>query len=471
MKTRIFVFAVALLAANGALCEPLRVGESSRRSLSLNLYQGNFAAVTDIRGISPPKGEAALEIEGVAQTLRGDTVIIEGEGVEVNSFVSTGERLSLLRLLEENLGREATIVFNEPGGLRRERGLLLSTGEETVWKVGERVLALPSRSFGASPVAWYEFDSVPEGFGVKPVLKADAAFGENAKELILSYQADGLGWSGRYLLTLDENTLEGSLEGWAVIGNYSGIDMDSAKVRLVAGEVAREDTAAPMMAEAADGRMVRASKAKTVQAVKQFEYQVFEMPGVITLKRGETKQEKFLGASGVKAEKVRRYEWRTYYLSGGVPEEKNVHPRVLLRIKNTSDNGLGMPLPAGVVRVYSPDAGKSRTLLGEDSTGNTQKDGLWELAVGSAFDISAERKLLSTRQTDQWTSEGEFEITVENAGEETEVEVAESFGGRFRVLQSTHQYNMRDADTVVFTLPLPKEGKAVLRFKVRLEQR
>jgi hypothetical protein len=470
MKTRIIVFAAALLAANTAFSEVFRVSESSRKSLMLNLYQGNFAAVTDTREISPQKGEARVEIEGVAQTLRGDTVIIEGEGVELDSFVFTGERLSLMRLLEDNLGREATIVFQEPGGFRRERAVLLSVGEEAVWKAGDKVLALPARSFGESPVAWYEFDAVPEGFGVKPVLKADAAFGENAKELILSYQADGLGWSGRYLLTMDEKTLSGSVEGWAVIGNYSGLDMPSAKVRLVAGDVAREDTAVPMMAMAeAQGARMKAAPSRMAQPVRQFEYQVFEMPGELTLKRGETKQEKFLGASGVKADKVRRFEWNTYYLAN-VPEEKNVHPRVLLRIENTKDNGLGMPLPAGVVRVYSPGADKSRTLLGEDSIPNTQKDGLLELAVGSAFDISAERKLLSTREIDNRTSEGEFEITVENAGEETEAEVVESFGGRFKVLQSTHQYKIRDADTAVFALPLPKEGKTVLRFKVRQER-
>jgi hypothetical protein len=473
MKTWMFIVAASLLAAQSALAEPLRVGESARTSLQLSLYQANFGVVTDKRSVMPPSGAVALEVEGVAQTLRSDTVILEGEGVEARSYVFTGERLSLPRLLEENLGREATIVLKEPGGLRRERALLLSTGDEAVWKVGERIIALPAGSFGESSVAWYEFDSVPEGFGVKPVLKADVNFGEKSRELVLSYQADGLGWNGRYLLTLDGETLKGSLEGWAVLGNYSGLDLPSAKVRLVAGEVAREDNAVPVMAMAEAKMAVRtqAAPARTAEVQRQFEYQVFEMPGEITLKRGETRQEKFLGAPGIKAEKVKRFEWRTYYLADGVPEEQNVHPQILLRIPNTAENGLGTPVPAGTVRVYASDTGKGRTLLGEDSIDNIQKGGIIELSIGSAFDVSAERKLLSTRQIDRWTSEGEFEISMENAGEETEVEVVESFGSRFTVVQSTHQSKMRDADTAVFKVKLPKEGKATLGFRVRLEQR
>ncbi|TLN12600.1 hypothetical protein FDZ71_08840, partial [bacterium] len=239
MKRILAVFA-AISLAGPALAGSLKVGEADRQSLSLVIYQSNFAVVKESRLAALAKGRNLLEIEGVAQTLRPDSVIVEGKGIDASSVSFNGESLSLRQLLTRNVGREATVAFSEPGGIRRERGLLLSVGEDTVWNIAGRVIALPFMGYVGSPVAYYEFDSAPEGVGGKPILRIGAECAGDCGPVGISYQADNLGWDARYTYLLDEKALFGPLSGWAVMRNGGGIAFPEAKVTLMAGDVARE---------------------------------------------------------------------------------------------------------------------------------------------------------------------------------------------------------------------------------------
>ena len=54
--------------------------------------------------------------------------------------------------------------------------------------------------------------------------------------------------------------------------------------------------------------------------------------------------------------------------------------------------GLGMPMPAGIVRVYQADSKGGVQFVGEDRIDHTPKDETLNLKIGNAFDVVCERK-------------------------------------------------------------------------------
>jgi hypothetical protein len=125
---------------------------------------------------------------------------------------------------------------------------------------------------------------------------------------------------------------------------------------------------------------------------------------------------------------------------------------VYLEFKNEKQVGLGVPLPAGRIRVSKLDsADGSLEFVGEDTIDHTPKDEKVRIKLGSAFDVVGER-----RQVDfaidaraHWIEE-EIEIKLRNHKSlPVEVLVREPLyrWTNWTVLTKTHDYQKEDART------------------------
>src|SRR6185437_12930743 len=78
-------------------------------------------------------------------------------------------------------------------------------------------------------------------------------------------------------------------------------------------------------------------------------------------------------------------------------------------------NHLGMPLPAGRIRLYRRDSAGQMEFIGEGTIPHTPTDETVKVPVGNAFDVTGERKQTDFR-TDQraHTTDESFSITVKN---------------------------------------------------------
>src|SRR6201999_1792832 len=76
---------------------------------------------------------------------------------------------------------------------------------------------------------------------------------------------------------------------------------------------------------------------------------------------------------------------------------------VYYKFKNEEKAGLGMPLPAGNLRVYQKDSKGGVLFIGEDRIDHTPKDELVTVHIGNAFDIVSERKQTDYKRIDNHT--------------------------------------------------------------------
>ena len=82
--------------------------------------------------------------------------------------------------------------------------------------------------------------------------------------------------------------------------------------------------------------------------------------------------------------------------------------------RNDEASGLGMPMPAGIVRVYQADAKGGIQFAGEDRIDHTPKDEDITLKIGTAFDVVCERKQIDFEKIAEGVYEMAFEITLRN---------------------------------------------------------
>ena len=212
-----------------------------------------------------------------------------------------------------------------------------------------------------------------------------------------------------------------------------------------------------------------------------FEYHLYTLGRPTTLPQNSTKQiELFEAARGVPADKVLVY----YGLPGnygffpdpvtdrgfGVQSNKKVD--VYLRFKNSGDNGLGIPLPSGRIRVNQLDTDDgSLEFIGEDVIDHTPRDEEVLIQLGSAFDVVGERKQIDFRvDTARNTMEETIEIELRNRKDEpVEVLVKENLyrWTNWEIVESSHEWRKIDARTIHVPVRVDAGEEAKLRYRVR----
>ena len=143
---------------------------------------------------------------------------------------------------------------------------------------------------------------------------------------------------------------------------------------------------------------------------------------------------------------------------------------VYLKFVNKEDNQLGIPLPGGVMRVYQEDSEGMLQFSGEDRVEHTPKDEDVRIKLGTAFDVVAERKQMDFQRIAERVTESSYEIKVRNhKATDITVNVVEPFRSDWEILNSSHKYDKKDAQTAVFAVPIPKDGETVITYRVRVK--
>jgi hypothetical protein len=235
----------------------------------------------------------------------------------------------------------------------------------------------------------------------------------------------------------------------------------------MAGEVAKMRDKRPLamydMMEKADRFSAGVVAAAPLVTQKAFdEFHLYDLHRTVTLKNGETKQVQFLEAAGVAVQ--RRFELDS---QSGVNENTPTGVAVVEKIKNSEANHLGMPIPAGRLRVYRRDTDGQVQFVGESRIEHTPAEQDVNVVTGKAFDVTGTRRQTEARQTSH-SSDESFEIKLANQKkQEVTVHVIEHLDrGNWKITAKSTDYTKKDASTVDFAVKVPAKGEAVLTYSV-----
>jgi hypothetical protein len=444
-----------------------------------------YAVVRDERTVSLPKARSTVRIDDVAALIDPTTVqfqsLTDPTGTRVLEQDFQFDLVSTSKLLSRFIDRDVAVERQQGPQATELKGTLLSANEGLVLKGADGQIHALSQ--------WnnLRFGELPGGLITKPTLVWDVAAKKPGEQRVsISYQTGGITWWADYNLTwtqgADANSGSLNLGAWVSILNQSGAAYPDAKLKLVAGDVHRAE---PPMAPRA---MVMKAEAMAVDAApgfvekSLFEYHLYTLGRATTIPNNSTKQiELFDAASRVPAKKVMIYEGAAGMGFYGAPmTEREFGPQsnrkvdVWLRFRNDQASGLGMPLPAGRIRVAELDAADgSLEFIGEDTIGHTPKNEDVRVKLGTAFDVVGERRAVDFKVDTKarWMEEA-FEIRVRNHKDQAvEVLVREPLyrWNEWRVTENSAPFEKRDASTIEFPVKVAKDGEAVVRYRVRYE--
>jgi hypothetical protein len=372
------------------------------------------------------------------------------------------------KLLRKYVGRDVTLVrTRQEGGTTVEEDVqarLLSFNKAPVWRIGGEIVT-------GLYTSQYKFPELPENLYPRPTLIWTLENQGGVDHRVeASYLAGGMAWNADYVLTVARDERTADLDGWVTLRNESGTSFNNASLQLVAGDLNRVRSEAHGMMDALKSVAREAAAAPMAQEAFS-DYHLYTLGRRTTINNSETKQVNMLGATGFPVTK--RYivnGQHMYYrnaLSPGSPLRDDV--QVFYQLKNDQASGLGMPLPAGIVRVYQADSKSALQFVGEDRIVHTPKDETVNLKIGNAFDVVAERKQTDFQKIASNVYEMEFEITLRNhKASPVTVEVNEPIGGTWQMLRSTYRWTKTDAWASQFMVPVTADGTSVLRYRVRV---
>jgi hypothetical protein len=449
-----FIVPVALLAAfaaaPSAFAEPVPLRPAGPPELVI--YPDDFAYVRDPRKVSLKAGENEVVLEGVPQRLDSTSVRLQGAGLDVREQSFRYDLWNGDKVFRRFLGD--SIFFRWQG--KPARGVLEGIDGDDLFilrRDSTEVLLMIKRS----QIQEIEFPARRGSISLatRPSLRwrvKAAQAGEKAATL--SYMTGALGWTTEYTATLEKGETSLSLSGWATISNRSGAAYEKARVSLVAGELHRSGGTPNKSAMELEAK----PEGGAPQPGDLFAYHTYPVGDPIDLPAWGSIQVPIVQAGKVAASRAYRYD--------GARDGSKVRAQVVFA--NERGSGLGVPLPAGRVRVFAPDASGAVALAGEDDIEHTPAGERVKLLCGVAFDLTGERTRVAHTRTARNVTEDQFEIRLRNAGSaEATVTVAETLYGTWEITQKSAEFRKKSADDVEFDVSVPAHGERVLAYTVR----
>lgn len=447
-----------------------------------------YAVVRHERPIRLEAGRNTVRFTDVAGLIDPTTVtfksLTDPDGTRVVEQNFQFDLVDTQKLLQKYVDREITVEQTRGETVESFTGTLLSTAGGLVLRMADGSVRTIPHNTGV------RLSSLPGGLITRPTLVWDIG-AKKAGEHVgrVAYQTGGITWWSDYNLTYaegkDANSCKLDVGAWVSILNQSGASYPDAKIKLIAGDVHRapvpQMAAAPMVRKAMRAEIADEAVAG-FEEKSFFEYHLYTLGRPSTLPDNSTKQiELFPQVVGVPCVKTLVYYGQQdfYWAYGGgaftdrnygITGNKKVD--TYLSFKNTKENGMGVPLPAGRVRVSKLDtADDSLEFIGEDRIDHTPKNESVLLKLGSAFDVVGERRQVDfSIDTARKTMTEEIEVKIRNRKDEpVRVIVKENLyrWSNWKIVSSTQPYEKQDARTVHIPVSVGADKETVVRYTVR----
>jgi hypothetical protein len=467
-------------------------------------WLNGFALITETRRVSIPAGEVDIRFEGVAGGILPESAIVTGLPSGVVEKNQDAYLLSPGSLIDASLGRRVHLrrTSRATGAVREVEAVVRSSAQGgVVLETEAGVEAL--RCTGLAETVTYE--RVPPGLAAKPTLSVRVRSERAAEATVtLSYLASGFDWQANYVAELSPDGKRMDLFAWLTLANADETGFRNANANAVAGRLNRSshggirpraeplrlecwpmgttsDVLQSMPISAVGGeeivvtgsRIARADLASAppppppppppmmAQQEELGDLKLYRIPEPVTVAAKSQKQVAFLDRDRVKVESLYRQRISV--------QDTSIRPVMrVITTRNSTAEGLGLPLPAGRVVLFAK--GEARpVLIGQGSIGDNSVGEDVEIDVGAASAVTAQitsgprpsrgGPIVAVPAFNQ-----EWELTVSNAHPypirfEAELEPGD------RKINSATALGRRDGRPL-WAVTVPANGRATLRYSL-----
>ncbi len=457
-----------------------------------------LAVVTETRMVELPVGRSKISFREVADGMVPQTAAIEGIDGRLVERNYDFDLLSPGTLIDKAVGAPARLVRTNPRtGKAEETPVTVRSGPQGIVL---QHLDGSAEALGCSgEPEKLVFDQAPPGLTATPTLSAVVEAPRAGRYVVkLSYLATGLRWSADYVARLNADGKTLDLQGWLTLSNISRTSFADAPTQVVAGRLAREgddeavEPIEPAVArtcwpierlplpEAAARNVVSYSPIVTLSdsglqevvvtgsrviATNIGDYKLYTLAEPTTVAADQTKQVTFLAPATVPYQRAYAYVARPVY--DGDPEQVYPVP-VVLRLENKADQGLGKPLPGGLVTVFEPGPGGEPSLAGQPRIKDSPVGLPLELGVGASNTVTitaTQGEQSSFKRAGREFARSAVTLTVHNAsGRATPVEIRLS-QSRLKIVRESRPHAL-DGAYALWTLQVPAGGEADLSYRI-----
>jgi len=436
---------------------------SQQREIAVTVYNNNLAVIKDIRQLELEEGIFELRYQNVASKI--DPTSVHFKSLTAPSKVNIFEQnfefdlVNPDKIMEKYIDKSISVYTKQDSAFQ---GKLLNKDRNYL------VLQEPAgtvKLISKANITNINFPELPEGLITRPTL-VWKIFNkqQDSHRTEVSYMTSGIQWHAEYVAVTRENDQLLELNAWVSVENYSGATYPNAKLKLIAGDVnlVQESKLRREMPTAKNYLFV-ADAAPQFKEKSFFEYHLYTLDKPTTIKDNQIKQISLFSPAEVKVKKIYTFE----------PKKSADKIRVNLEFKNDKSAGLGIPLPAGKVRVYKEDADDhSLEFIGEDKLDHTPKNEKIRLFLGNAFDVKAERSMSEKKSTGKRSHDETWQVKIRNHKDKAiDVLVIEKFYGFWKIKQASHSYKKESAQKLTFTVHVPQNKEVVLTYTIAFQKR
>lgn len=461
--------AAALIAVSvpAAHAQSVVVGADQRSDLSLTVYQGGFALVHDVRQANLQSGGLTVIFPDLSDRLDIATIRLEaGENTQIRSLTFDREVLSAEALLRRAVGKMVRVARVNPatGVETFEDAEVLAVAPNLVLRVGDRIeTALPGRIV---------FADVPNDLRPAPGIVANVTLPSAGERAVsLSYLTDGVSWKTSYVGRLAAGADRMELIGWALVDNQTNTAYPAAALSLIAGQVNRATAARPVFRQPV-AQLARAEAvADGVSLGATGPYYRYALPQTFDIRPRQQTQVELIRSASVAFARTLRTQGSPLFSARSTKTMQPVTAR--LTIANETQNGLGLPLPAGVFSSFEEADGRE-VFQGGATVTATPVGAEMVVEIGQSFDVTFERTVLDFNRTGARNENIDTtqKLTLKNGGERpAEVEIIESFQGEWKIVRETAPHEQTSAFQATWKVTVPANGEASLEYRAQIGRR
>jgi len=468
---------IIVLATIAAAVGPVAAADKDKEGVSCTIYNGGYGVVREIRNLDINK-TGLVKFKDVAARIDATTVHFRSITDPKAKLLEQNYQYDLVsadKLLKKYIDRKIEVVCE---GKTYSGALLSFDTRQIVLREASGGIVMVQRPDNVRDI---RFSALPGGLLTRPTLVWLVGTEKPGKHLAeVTYQTSGVSWHAEYVAVLNGDDTELGLTGWVSFQNNSGKTYTDAKLKFIAGDVRRVHTPRPASGGSWAKGVSTGLAARMVEKAF-FEYHMYTLPRPSTVADNEIKQlEMFSPAKGVKVTKrylynpLGNFRWNygsrytdRNYGASGVSKKVNV----FIDFENTKKNNLGIPLPAGKVRVYKQDPDdKALEFIGEEKIDHTPKDEKLSLRIGNAFDIVGERKQTNFRveSSRHWIQET-VEIKIRNHKKEAvTVRCKEPLyrWANWKITAKTHEFTKLDSRNIAFDVKVEPDKEVKITYTV-----